>query len=251
MIPAVKGTCPTIASGSVTFAGQAVTVWAGAASASTHGPLVIYWYATGSSPQEAQWGLGQAAISEITAAGGMVAAQAKTTATGTNTGNGVWYTGDFDIADQVVACAVQQLHIDTRRIYAAGFSAGGLQTAWMSYARSGYLAAVTTYSGGTSGFGRPASQDSTNVPSAMVVHGASGSDVVVLDFATASANYEADIKSKGGFAMDCNHGGGHMIPTAAVPSVWRFMKDHPFKVSPKPYVVSGIPSTFPTYCKIP
>ena len=46
---------------------------------------------------------------------------------------------------------------------------------------------------------------------------------------------EADIKRKGGFAMDCNHGGGHTIPTAIVPSVWRFLKDHPYKVNPKPY----------------
>jgi poly(3-hydroxybutyrate) depolymerase len=251
MLPTPKGTCPTIATGSLTFAGQAVQVWAGTPSATTHGPLVIYWYATGSSPQEVQWGLGQAAVSEITAAGGMVAAQVKTTATGTNTGDAVWYTGDFDIADEVVACAIQQLHIDTRRIHAAGFSAGGLQTAWMSYARSGYLASVATYSGGTSGFGRLTVEDASNVPSAMVIHGASGSDVVILDFATASANYEADIKSRGGFAIDCNHGGGHMIPTPAVPSVWRFMKDHPFKVSPEPYGASGIPSTFPTYCKIP
>jgi poly(3-hydroxybutyrate) depolymerase len=251
MLPTPKGTCPTIATGSLTFAGQAVQVWAGTPSATTRGPLVIYWYATGSSPSEVQWGLGQAAVSEITAAGGMVAAQVKTTATGTNTGDAVWYTGDFDIADEVVACAIQQLHIDTRRIHAAGFSAGGLQTAWMSYARSGYLASVATYSGGTSGFGRLAVEDASNVPSAMVIHGASGSDVVILDFATASANYEADIKSRGGFAIDCNHGGGHMIPTPAVPSVWRFMKDHPFKVSPEPYGASGIPSTFPTYCKIP
>lgn len=72
---------------------------------------------------------------------------------GTNTGNGVWFTGDFDTIDDVVACAIEQLHIDTRRIYASGFSAGGLQTTWMSYARSGYLAAVVPYSGGLTGFG--------------------------------------------------------------------------------------------------
>ena len=251
VLPTAKETCPPIKSGSMMFLGQPVTIWAGTPTATQHGPLVIYWFATGSNSQEALRGLGQAAITEITSQGGIVAAPGATSRKGTNTGNGVWFTGDFDTADEVVACAIQQLHIDTRRIHAAGFSAGGLQTAWMSYSRSGYLASVVTYSGGTSGIpGATTLQDQANVPSAMAVHGAPGSDVVVLDFATASANYEADIKKKGGFAMDCNHGGGHMIPSALVPSTWTFMKAHPFRVSPKPYL-TGIPSTFPTYCKLP
>ena len=90
----------------------------------------------------------------------------------------------------------------------------------------------------------------TNVPAAMVVHGAPGSDVVVIDFAQASAAYEADIKKKAGFSIDCNHGGGHMIPTGISPSTWTFMKDHPFRVSPEPYL-AGIPAGFPATCKIP
>jgi hypothetical protein len=251
LLPTAKETCPPIKSGNMTFMGQPVTIWAGTPTAGQQGPMVIYWFATGSNPQEALRGLGQAAITEITSQGGIVAAPGATSRKGTNTGNGVWFTGDFDTTDEVVACAIEQLHIDTRRIHAAGFSAGGLQTAWMSYARSAYLASVVTYSGGTSGIpGATTLEDQTNVPSVMAVHGAPGSDVVVLDFATASANYEADIKKKGGFAIDCNHGGGHMIPSALVPSTWTFMKAHPFHVAPEPYA-AGIPATFPTYCKIP
>src|SRR6185436_17677420 len=105
-----KGTCQPFITGDMTFNGQQVKVWAGAGGG---GPLVIYWYATLSSVAEVDRGLGQAAINEITSMGGVVAAMYKTTATGTTTGNNVWYTGDFDTTDEVVACAVQQQHIDT------------------------------------------------------------------------------------------------------------------------------------------
>jgi poly(3-hydroxybutyrate) depolymerase len=226
-----------------------VTIWAGTPTASQSGPAVIYWFATMSSPQEAIKGLGQAAINEITAQGGLVAAPGATNGKGQNTGNGVWYTGDFETTDEVIACAIQQLHIDTRRIYASGFSAGGLQTTRMSYERSGYLASVVPYSGGTSAWGTGAAQDPSNIPAAMVIHGAPGSDTFIMDFAQASAAYEADIKTRGGFSIDCNHGGGHMMPSGIAPSVWQFMKDHPYKVSPEPYV-GGIPAGFPTYCKL-
>jgi poly(3-hydroxybutyrate) depolymerase len=250
LLPTAKEACPEIKTGNMTFLGSPVTIWAGTPTASQQGPVVIYWYATGSSPQEAVRGLGQAAITEIMNQGGVVAAPGATNQKGTNTGNGVWYTGDFETTDEVIACAIAQLHIDTRRIHAAGFSAGGLQTTRMSYDRSGYLASVVPYSGGITGVGAAAAQDPSNVPAAMVVHGAPGSDVVILDFAQASASYEADIKKRGGFSIDCNHGGGHMIPAGIAPSTWTFMKDHPFRGSPEPYAAE-IPASFPAYCKLP
>jgi poly(3-hydroxybutyrate) depolymerase len=255
MLPHATETCPPIKSGTMTFLGQAVTVWAGTPSASAHGPLVIYWHATGGVPQEAVSGLGQAAIDEITAAGGMVAAQAQTTGKGTNTGNNVWFTGDFEVADEIVACAIEQLHIDARRIYASGFSAGGLQTTWMAYARSGYLAAVVPYSGGLTGLAGfvltpiRMPQDPSNIPAAMAVHGKAGSDVVVLDFSVQSRAYLDDVKARGGFGIECDHGGGHMIPANMAPSTWQFLKAHPFKTKPSPYT-AGLPASFPSYCKI-
>jgi poly(3-hydroxybutyrate) depolymerase len=248
-LPTPTETCPTIKSGSVTFLGEPVTIWAGTPTDTQHGPVVIYWFATMSSPQEALQGLGQAAINEIVAEGGLVAAPGASNKKGSNTGDMVWYTGDFETTDEVIACAIQQMHIDTRRIYASGFSAGGLQTTVMSYARSNYMASVAPYSGGTSGFGNGTAQDSSNVPAAMVIHGAPGSDTFIMDFAAASATYESDVKSRGGFAIDCNHGGGHQIPSGIQPSIWQFMKDHPYKVKPDPYA-GGLPTGFPSYCTI-
>jgi hypothetical protein len=42
-----------------------------------------------------------------------------------------------------------------------------------------------------------------------------GKDVVVIDFAQASAAYEADMKTNGGFSIDCNTGGRTRVGAAA------------------------------------
>ena len=250
MLPTVSGTCPTIPVGasqtSLTFNGEPVDVWTGDGG----GPLVMFWFETAGSPTDVENQFGTTEIAAVTAAGGMVASFAKSTGTGTNTGDAVWYTGDFVTADQVVACAIQQLHIDTQRIFTTGASAGGLQSAWLSYARSGYIAAAAALSGGIlAGLTPTTLQDPTNVPSVMAVHGAEGVDVVVVDFAVASANWEADINTKGGFSIDCNTGGGHVSgPPQILPGMWQFFVDHPFKVSPQPY--PPIPGVYPSYCVI-
>ncbi len=256
-LPKATGTCPTLTTGYGTFAGQSVQTWVGTAKAEAPGPLLLYWHATGSNSEEVVSFLGQAQIDAITALGGLVASFTNTVGTGTNTGNNVWYTDDFKTADEVVACAIANLHIDTRHIYTAGGSAGALQATWMSYSRSGYLAVAAPISGGltlevSGGYGDPLMdpQDPSNVPSAIVSHGAPGADVVIIDFASASAAYEADIKKRGGLSVDCNNEGGH-VGTAGIvgPAMWEFMKDHPFKVSPDPYA-KGVPADFPKFCLV-
>jgi hypothetical protein len=248
MLPSVSGMCPTIpqnANGtSLTFAGEPVDVWTGSG---TGGPLVMFWYETGGSATDVSFQFGTAQISAVTAEGGMVASFAKSNGMGTDTGDAVWFTGDFTTADQVVACAIQQLKINTRRIFTTGASAGALQAVYMAFARSGYIASVAPISGGV--IVPPAYQDPSNVPSAMVIHGAPGLDVVIIDFASASATYESDIAMSHGFSMDCNTGGGHVGgPPAICPGIWQFFEDHPFKVSPQPY--PPIPAVFPSYCQI-
>ncbi len=207
----------------------------------------MFWFETGGTASDVTRQFGTAQITAVTNAGGVVASFAKTKGTGTNTGDAVWYTDDFLTADQVVACAIDQLHIDTRRIYTTGASAGALQAAWMSYSRSGYLAAAAPISGGI--VTAQTLQDPSNVPAAMAIHGAPGKDVVIIDFAQASAKWEADVKSKGGFSMDCNTGGGHVGgPPQICPGIWQFFEDHPFQVATQPY--PPIPSVFPSYCQI-
>ncbi len=61
---------------------------------------------------------------------------------------------------------------------------------------------------------------------------------------------DGDVAKHGGFAVDCDHGGGHVsAPDDRKIAGWQFLKDHPFGVSPEPYA-NGLPSGFPRYCKI-
>lgn len=186
-----------------------------------------------------------AEIPQITGAGGLIASFVSTTGTGTNTsGTGTNYSDDFKTADQILACATQQLNIDTHRIVSAGCSAGGLQTGSMLYMRSSYLACAMPNSGGSV---FPYMLEDSHVPSLITTHGGP-SDMVGVSFTTTSMTEDMDVKSKGGFVVDCNHGGGHCgAPANDVAAQWKFCMDHPFGVMTDPYA-SGLPSTFPTYC---
>ena len=252
MLPMVNGACPNIASGpvSVTVNGKAMpwTMWVGAGGG---GPVVIYWHGTATNGQEAVSALGAAAIAEVTSQGGVIAAAEVTSGTGANTGDFVWTTGDVDYADQIIACAHEKKMIDPHRIHTAGYSAGGLQAVYMWYARSGYIASVTSYSGGAAFINQGPLQDPSNLAPAIAAHGAAGVDTLVLDFAAQSKTWETDVKAKGGFIIDCNDGSNHLDFAkrfAIAPQVWKFFKDHPFKVGPpEPY--TSLPG-FPTYCQI-
>jgi poly(3-hydroxybutyrate) depolymerase len=186
-------------------------------------------------------------LPDILAEGGVVAAFQDSLATGDDTGLGTWSTGDFAVADQLVACAAAQHDIDPRRIYTAGCSAGGLQAAAFAVSRSNYVAAAMTNSGGQ-GLTVP-SQRPSHVPAAMTVHGSKNNDIVIINFADASLAYDQALAQRGGFAVDCDHGGGHCgAPQTYVHAQWTFLKDHPFGVSPEPYA-SGLPAGFPSSCR--
>ena len=74
--------------------------------------------------------------------------------------------------------------------------------------------------------------------------------MVGIDFSQTSAAQVKDIAAKGGFAVDCNHGGGHCGSPQNVKAMqWKFLKDHPFGVAPEPYA-AGLPADFPTFCAI-
>ncbi len=265
LLPTAMGTCPTLATGNsvgISLNGKSMpwTLYVGSKASSPTGPIIIYWHGTGTSGSaDVGWGIGQAAISSVMALGGVVAAAESTSSTGTNTGDGVWYTGDVDWADFIIACAIQQLNIDTRHIHASGYSAGALQTGYMYYARSGYLASVVVYSGGA-GIGAGTFQDPTNVAPLIGAHGAPGGTGCTLTstncdlLAGSTTMFEQAAKAAGApIVVDCNDGGAHTDITRLTrlaPSTWQFFKDHPFKQGkPDPYA-GGLPAGFPTYCAI-
>jgi hypothetical protein len=253
MLPTASGSCPSMANlngTNVTFGGQAYTVWSGDPSKGP-GPLLVYWYATGSNSSEPTWAIQQPQIAKITAAGGAVIAQVTSTHSGANTGDAVWYTGDVTIADQAVACAIQTQHIDKRRIWAAGYSAGALQTVYMWYARSGYLAGGISYSGGDIGINRVPLQDPSHVPVGLASHGAAGQDVIGVDFNQGSHTWE--MQNPKAFIVDCDDGGNHLSTgprTMMAPQAIQMLWDHPYGISPEPYA-SGLPSGWPSTCVPP
>ena len=258
MLPTVKGTCPTIAntqggSAVLTFAGQAVTVWAGAKAAKP-GPIVIYWYSTGGAPSQATVVLTQAAVTRITGMGGIVVAQNQSTKSGTDTTDNIWYSGDLPIADEVVACAIQQGYGEPSRIHVLGYSAGAMQTVYMWAARSGYVASVVSYSGGDVGNNKAPLEDPSNSPPAVAAHGSMTGDVDYLgiNMYTDSHTWESDIRAGNGFVIDCGDTSTHTditTRTKIAPQALQFFLDHPFKTSPEPYA-SSLPSGWPNYCAI-
>jgi hypothetical protein len=95
----------------------------------------------------------------------------------------------------------------------------------------------------------PTIQNPANKFAAFIFDGGSTDRAYGFDFQTASQTYDTTLTGSGHFAAICDHGMGHMIPTAAAPSVALFFQANGFGVSPSPYA-SGLPASFPSYCTL-
>jgi len=255
-LPTSSGPCPEFIAGELEFAPadlsitRSARVWISDASAELDGPLVFYWHGTGSSPQEAVWGLGNATISAIEELGGMVVAPIHDPAAGTYP----WYLvsgnqqHDLNLADEILACANETVGVDTGRIHTLGMSAGGLHSSRMSLLRSSYLASVVIYSGGLYSTWGASFEDPDNKFAAMIFHGGPD-DYVGMSFQESSETYQQFLADNGNFAFICDHGQGHVLPPASAESVWQFFEDHPYGTDPSPYE-SALPEGFPSYCDL-
>lgn len=258
-LPAVTGECPDMRDGgSMLFRRtgmnkhRLVQIWADPDAKGKKGPLVFYWHGTGMNPGEALVGLGPL-IQKVTAMGGVVAAPFRDPEAGVFP----WFLvddllghrlDDLLLADEVLACAREQIGIDTRQIHTLGLSAGGLQSTQMSYRRSNYIASSVIYSGGLI-IDPPPSAEPRNKFSSMIFHGGPA-DIVVLPFAMTSERYLKELLKAEQFGFMCEHLSGHIIPPGVSDSVWQFFMDHPFATE-SPYKKSGLPNGFPRYCKMP
>ena len=255
VIPTPTGTCPTLAPGDVTFAPAGIpprkVKLAFDATKVGTGPLIFYWYATGSGTFESAYSLGSTETT-ITDAGGIVA----TPYADSTAGMFEWFIvnqspklDDFLVADEVVACLAQAHMIDTNRIHAMGMSAGALQTTALSFVRAQYIASVATYSGGVPPGFMPANQNPPNKFAALIFDGGTSDDVFSVDFKAASESYKTLLSADGHFAAICDHNMGHSIPLDAAPSVAKFFTANPWGAWPSPYT-AGLPAGFPTYCSL-
>ncbi|HET8937002.1 MAG TPA: hypothetical protein VFN67_26345 [Polyangiales bacterium] len=245
-LPTARGPCPELTNGEAKFAGITTRLWVGAERPG-EGALMLYFHGTGSNPDEVTGMLGST-LDEILEQGGIVAALAESTGRGTDTGTGTWSTGDLETADEIVACVTDGGRIDPRRIYAAGCSAGGLTVGTMLYLRSSYLAGAQLNSGGTILSNHL--EDPTHVPALIVSHGSNTSDIVIVNFAMLGAELAIQVATDGGFAVECDHGGGHCgTPERIREAQWQFLMAHPFGTKPSPYA-NGLPQGFPRECHI-
>jgi dienelactone hydrolase len=246
-LPKVNGTCPELKDGTMTLMGTSFELWVG----SKPGPMYLYWHATTQHANEVERAFPKATADTKTK-GGMVASFETTNSKGTNTGNNVWYTGDFEAADQIVACGIEKGLIDTSRIYTGGYSAGGIQACAMVTTHGAYLAAAICYSGSAAVL-RGTPKDKGNLPPVLLPHGAPGSDVLILDMAQQSVAWEADYTAAGGFTIDCMDGGDHIASASTRMGLdghaMEFLDAHPYGINPMPYA-AGLPAGWPSYCKV-
>jgi predicted esterase len=252
-VPKATGACPGFTQGKNTFTADGISrdalVWIDPAKAAElDGPLVFFWHGAGGNPSEASYALGSA-LGEITSMGGVVVAPYHDPASSILP----WYLclggtdeTDLRIADEVLACAIQTIGVDMRRIHSVGFSAGAMNTEQFAARRSGYLASVVAYSGAR--LGVVEEQDPSNKYPAMLLHGGPN-DMVVVNFEDAQEKYHDDLTAEGHFSFLCNHGKGHTVPADARASAWQFLQDHPFGATPEPYA-GGLPAGFPSYCSL-
>lgn len=256
-LPTATGACPDLTtSGTVMIshagiAARPVQIWVSAAAATMDGPLVLVWHGAGGSPSEAPLILGDAAMSAILAAGGIVAAP---THDPVNT-QLPWFLDlgsredDLLVADEIVACAAAAPGVDAHHVHAVGFSAGALHTAQMSFRRASYLASVVTYSGGLFTSSAPMRDAPDARFAAMILHGGPD-DMVLINFQQASERYLGAMQRAGDFGFVCNHGMGHTVPAAARDSAWHFLDAHPYGELPRAYA-SGLPAGFYAPCMLP
>jgi len=246
VIPQVAGECPELDNGTITLMGLGgITIASGTKPESATAPMVFYWHGTGSTSGE-YVGAAAAVHQGVVAEGGVLVSFQGSTGGDLLSGTSVFGAGDFALVDQLVACAVKERNVDPRRIFTTGCSAGGLFAAAMAAMRSNYTAAAAPNSGG---FTVPVTFQNGWTPALMTVHGAMGTDVVIVDFATTSKTADTAFKNRGGFVVNCDHGGRHCGGRPLSPDIWKFFKAHPYGTKPSPWM-SALPADLNPACKI-
>ncbi len=244
VIPAVSGDCPSFTNGTITFMGLGgIQIVAGPKAASATAPMVFYWHGTGSTAGE--FGFMAGAVRDgVVSEGGVLVSFQGTTGGDFLSGTSIFGAGDFELTDQLVACAVANHNVDPHRIFTTGCSAGGLFSGAMAALRSSYIAAAAPNSGG---WVFPQMFETMYTPALMTIHGEN--DNVGVDFKDTSRTADTAFKGRGGFVINCNTGGGHCSGGPFASDIWEFFKAHPYGVDPNPWE-SALPAGFNSDCEI-
>ena len=160
---------------------------------------------------------------------------------------------DLTLFDDVLVCLENQYDIDNSRVYTTGFSAGGLWSTRLVMERSQTLAAATVWSGGTGAGGLlevSYSSPEHTLP-VLVAWGGPGdqwtSSGYTMDFNQGGLNLSQNLASDGHHVMQCNHNGGHSIPSGGSQWGWHFMTSHHFGDDGDDTTAEAA-DMFPSYC---
>lgn len=234
------------------------------------GPLLFYWFATGSQVQEGPYALGFAAMQRIMDMGGVIVVPYATLTGAVGNGNKFNYKAqwacqnfctqanksqeDLHLMDMVVACLVKANMVNPKRIHSLGLSAGAMFTAQLGYLRSNYIASTVQFSGGFfiddegNDDSAPLQNKQNKFPS-LVYYGGK-KDYIVTSFSDSSLNYKNYALENGQKVILCNHRKGHRIPTENQAYTLDFLLSHPFGASEQSGRQScGLPAGAPSYCK--
>jgi predicted esterase len=254
VLPEPSIECPELVDGQLTVRGVTIDVMAGTRPEAgvRGGPMLIVWHGNGADGRVAIDLVPESVRHAIRAMGGVIIAL---------TGGGearagepvvptydLFFTSDFELVDQLVACAYKHHAIDARRIYTTGCAVGGLVASAFVLARSSYVAAAAVNSGGLVTEDAAELQDPRRVPAVMTT--ASTSSLFIVDFNTTSGYLDDLVTRAGGFAVHCRNDTALCGDADNVGQLgWEFMQAHPFGFGDSPYA-AGLPRQFPIECQV-
>ena len=158
---------------------------------------------------------------------------------------------DLSLFDDVLSCLDEAYGIDRRRVYATGFSAGGLWATYLVLHRAQYRASAAVFSAGVGLAVRPTTPE-TKVP-VLVGHGGPNDSFNLMILQVffqehAEAFYDL-LTPEGHFAALCNHGTGHDMPFDGPNWLYTFLFAHEFGQVESPLKDPAQRGAFPSYCE--
>jgi len=154
---------------------------------------------------------------------------------------------DSFLFDDLLTCASKAHAIDAKRVYAIGFSGGGMWTSWLSSFRADKLAGTAIFSGGlidSVTYPKPAHK----LPS-IVVQGGPNDKAFQTDLGLLAKALVQTFVGNGNFVISCEHTLGHKFPPEMSPAAWKFFSDVTLDTTGSVYT-EALPQVFPTYCAV-
>jgi predicted esterase len=159
---------------------------------------------------------------------------------------------DVQLFEDVISCVTQQINVEPRRIYSAGFSAGALWTTWLLINRADFLGSVAIFSGGIDPSQVPYVTPKWPIP-VIGFYGSQSGDQFqgIVFFHDLMQALIGDLRGDKIFTVDCDDElNAHTIPDGGVDAGVEFMFNHKYG-DKSSYEASGkLPKNFPDYCKI-